>query len=136
MEGVDARECLCILLTRLASRLLGLLVSIERKAMKDFTFSDGTFIPKGTTIGVATRCVHHDEKLYENANVFEPFRFSEIHEDDSESVKCQFVSTAIEYLAFGHGKNAWCVAFISSYSTDSRTSDCPIALDVSSLRTR
>ena len=119
MEGLNARECLCILLTGLASRLLGLLVIITRKAMKDFTFSDGTFIPKGTMIGVATRCLHHDEKFYENANVFEPFRFAEMYEEDSEGVKYQFVSTAIEYLAFGHGKHAWYVVVISSYSTDS-----------------
>jgi cytochrome P450 len=87
--------------------------------MKDFTFSDGTFIPKGTMIGVAARCVHHDEKFYENANAFEPFRFAEMNEEDSEGVKCQFVSTAIEYLAFGHSNHAWYVVFISSSSADS-----------------
>jgi cytochrome P450 len=94
-------------------------VGVARKAMKDFTFSDGTFIPKGTMIGVAARCVHHDEKFYENPGVFQPFRFAEMQEDDSESAKYQFVSTAIEYLAFGHGKHAWYAVFISSSSTDS-----------------
>jgi cytochrome P450 len=92
-------------------------VSVSRKAIKDFTFSDGTFIPKGTMIGVAARCVHHDEKFYENANAFEPFRFAEMHEEDSKGVKYQFVSTAIEYLAFGHGQHAWYVVFIPSSST-------------------
>ena len=48
-------------------------MTVVRKAMKDFTFSDGTFIPKGTMIGVATRSLHHDEKFYRNANVFQPF---------------------------------------------------------------
>jgi hypothetical protein len=119
IEGMDARECLGILLTRLASGLLGFLVGVARKAMKDFTFSDGTFIPKGTMVGVATRCLHHDEKFYENANVFEPFRFAEMHEVDPEGAKYQFVSTAIEYLAFGLGKHAWYVVIISSCSTDS-----------------
>ena len=94
-------------------------MGIARKAMKDFTFSDGTFIPKGTLIGVAARCVHHDEKFYENPNVFEPFRFAEMHKEDREVVKYQYVSTAVDYLSFGHGKNAWCVVFISSSSTDS-----------------
>jgi cytochrome P450 len=86
--------------------------------MKDFTFSDGTFIPKGTTIGVAARCVHHDEKFYDNPNVFQPFRFAEMREEDSESVKYQFVSTAVEYLPFGHGQHAWYAAFISISSID------------------
>jgi cytochrome P450 len=94
-------------------------VSIVRKALKDFTFSDGTFIPKGTMIGVASESLHHDEKFYENANVFEPFRFAEMHEEDPEGANYQFISTAIEYLPFGHGKRAWCVVFISSSSTDS-----------------
>ena len=87
--------------------------------MKDFTFSDGTFIPKGTMIAVATRSLHHDERFYENADAFEPFRFAEMREDDSEGVKYQFVSTAIDYLPFGLGKQAWYVVFISSSSADS-----------------
>ena len=86
--------------------------------MKDFTFSDGTFIPKGTIIAVATRCVHHDEKFYENANVFHPFRFAEMREEDS-GAKHQFTSTSIEYLPFGHGRHAWYVILISSSVTDS-----------------
>ena len=73
-------------------------------------------------IGVASESLHHDEKFYEDANVFKPFRFAEMHEEDPEAVKYQFVSTAIEYLPFGHGKRAWYVVFISSSSTDSRTS--------------
>ena len=85
----------------------GLLVSVSRKALKDFTFSDGTFIPKGTLIGVATRSLHHDEKLYENPNVFEPFRFAEMYEEGSECAKYQLVSTAFEYLSFGLAKHAW-----------------------------
>ena len=69
-------------------------------------------------IGVATRSLHHDEKFYENPNVFQPFRFAEMHEEDSEGVKYQFVSTSIEYLPFGHGKHAWYAIFIFSSSMD------------------
>ena len=92
---------------------------MTRKAMKDFTFSDGTFIPKGTIIGVPTGSLHHDEKFYKNPNVFQPFRFAERHEEGSDGTKHQLVSTAIEYLAFGHGKHAWYGVFISSSVTDS-----------------
>ena len=117
MEVLNARECLHLLNMR-ASRLLGLLVSITRKALKDFTFSDGTFIPKGTTIAVAARSIHYDEKFYKDANKFQPFRFAEIHEEDSRGEKRQLVSTAIEYLPFGHGnKHVWYVVFTSSPST-------------------
>jgi cytochrome P450 len=93
-------------------------LSTARKAMKDFTFSDGTFIPKGMMIGAATRCLHYDAKFYKNANVFEPFRFAEMNEEGSDGAKHQFVSTAIEYLPFGHGKQVWYRVSISSV-TDS-----------------
>ena len=82
-------------------------MSIARKAVKDFTFSDGTFIPKGTMIAVAARSLHYDEKFYENPKEFRPFRFVEMHEEDSDGAKHQFVSIATEYLPFGHGKHAW-----------------------------
>ena len=83
-------------------------MSLARKALKDFTFSDGTSIPKGTLVGVAARSVHYDEKFYENPNAFEPFRWADMRgEDEEEGSKYQFVSTATEYLPFGHGKNAW-----------------------------
>lgn len=93
-----------------------MLVGVWRKAMKDFRFSDGTFIPEGTVIGVATRCIHHDEEFYPNPDVFEPFRFAEMQDNDGEGGKFQFVSTSPEYQPFGHGKHAWygmLYAFIS-----------------------
>ena len=48
--------------------------------MRDFTFADGTFIPKGTTIGVATECLNHDDKFYESAEAFKPFQFADMEE--------------------------------------------------------
>jgi len=77
--------------------------TLSRKALKDFTFSDGTFIPKGTLIHAATLSLHHDKNFYKNPEVFEPFRFAHMREDDP---KHQFASTSIEYLPFGLGKHA------------------------------
>ena len=82
--------------------------------MKDYVFSDGTFIPKGTLIGVATQSLHYDKKFYENPDVFQPFRFAEMHKEDKDETKAQLVSTSIEYLDFGHGKHAWCDGFCLS----------------------
>ena len=111
-------------------------MSITRKALKDFTFSDGTFIPKGTLIGVASRGLHHDEQFYESANVFKPFRFAGIREMDGEGLKYQFVSTGLEYLPFGHGRHAWYEVFTLTLSlTESWISDYPLVLDASLLQT-
>ncbi|KAI9569397.1 cytochrome P450 [Boletus coccyginus] len=82
------------------------MVTLTRKALRDFTFSDGTFIPKGTSVAAATRSLHHDNNFYDNPEVFEPFRFACLREDDEQDAKHQFASTSIEYLPFGHGRHA------------------------------
>ena len=94
-------------------------MSLTRKALKDFTFEDGTFIPKGTAIAAAARCVHHDDAFYPNAHEFEPFRFADLREEDGEGAEHQYVSTTPEYLPFGYGRHAWCV-FRFSYRRRSR----------------
>lgn len=38
-----------------------ILAMVVRLAMSDFTFSDGTFIPKGTNVAVAGRAINQDE---------------------------------------------------------------------------
>ncbi|KAF9237105.1 cytochrome P450 [Melanogaster broomeanus] len=81
-------------------------VIMSRKAMKDFTFSNGTVIPKGTLVVVASAATHHDNEFYENADMFDPFRFSNMRDEEGEGVKHEFVSTNPEYLTFGHGRHA------------------------------
>ena len=93
-------------------------VSLTRKAMRDYTFADGTFIPRGTMVGIGARAVHFDDRLYENAQVFEPFRFVDTDKVDGEGARHRFVSTGIDYLSFGHGKYAWYVVLSSSMDTD------------------
>ena len=80
-----------------------------RKATKDFTFSDGTFIPKGTRINAGLAALHYDDALYENPEEFVPFRFVGMGKEDKEGVKNQFVATSPQYLSFGHGRYAWYV---------------------------
>ena len=80
-------------------------MNLARKALQDFTFSGGTFIPKGTLVGVAARSVHYDENFYEDPNAFEPFRWADMRGgDEEEGSKYQFVLTSTKYLLFGHGK--------------------------------
>ena len=81
---------------------------MERKALKDFTFLDGTFIPKGTHIAAA-HSVHLDEKFYEDPLSFKPFRFAEGVNDANDAVNNQLTTTSLQYLLFGHGKHAWSV---------------------------
>ena len=85
---------------------LHILVVMERKALKDFTFSDGTFIPKGTHVAAIVGPVNVDEKIYEDPLTFKPFRFAESREG-ADAVKNQMVTTSLQNLIFGHGRHAW-----------------------------
>ncbi|KAF8844224.1 cytochrome P450, partial [Paxillus ammoniavirescens] len=81
-------------------------VGITRKAMKDFTFSDGTVLPKGTIVTIASEATHLDNEIYENAKIFDPLRFANMRDEDGEGTKHSFASTTTEYLLFGHGRQA------------------------------
>lgn len=81
-------------------------VALTRKAMKDFTFSDGTFIPAGSIISAASVATHTNEEFYDDAQVFNPWRFSDMRSEEGEGTKHQMVSTSTEYIAFGHGRHA------------------------------
>ena len=74
--------------------------------MKNLVLSDGSFIPKGTHIAVATRAIQLDRSLYENADTFNPFRFSDL-EDGDEGFRHQMASATEDYLPFGFGKHTW-----------------------------
>ncbi|TCD62558.1 hypothetical protein EIP91_006736 [Steccherinum ochraceum] len=89
--------------------------SLTRLAMKDFTFSDGTFIPKGTLVSATSRAAHFDEENYENADIFDPWRFAKMEAaDGTESLRNQIVNTHPEFLTFGLGKHACPGRFFAS----------------------
>ena len=89
-------------------------VVMERIAGKDLTLSDGTRIPKGTTVAAAAHQLQRDTAALENAGAFDPFRYARIMhsaaaEEDDAALKLQATTTSMEYLPFGHGPYAWCV---------------------------
>lgn len=104
-------------------------VSTMRKALKDFTFSNGVTVPAGTYIEVPALSTHLDEvrratrlnffslnhdltpiqRNYDNARQFQGFRFADIREEEGEGTKHQTVSINAEFLTFGTGRHAWCV---------------------------
>ena len=73
--------------------------------MSDVTFSDGTFIPKGTLVFAAARHVHLKSDNYTDPDIFDPLRF--IRDETNISVAQSFMTPRADYLAFGMGKHAW-----------------------------
>lgn len=41
--------------------------------------------------------------------MFDPWRFYDLREVSNSPNKYQYVTPSTDYLAFGHGKHAWCV---------------------------
>lgn len=78
--------------------------------MKDFTFSDGTFVPKGSYVSTSRMATHNDGGYYADPYTFDPWRFANLRDETGEGVKHQMVNTSLEYLPFGLGKHAWCVS--------------------------
>ncbi|KAF8621411.1 hypothetical protein AX15_007823 [Amanita polypyramis BW_CC] len=79
---------------------------LKRKVMKDFTFSDGTMIPAGNLIAVAMRPIHLDSEYYKDPTTFDAFRFEKMRKEEGENTKHKFVSLDLNYLLFGHGRQA------------------------------
>jgi len=44
-------------------------------AKEGVLFQDGTHIPFGTTIGINSYGVEHDDGIYPNPNIYDPLRF-------------------------------------------------------------
>lgn len=81
--------------------------STARLALKDFSFSDGTFLPAGTHLAANAASIHHDETYYKDAHKFVPFRF--VNEEGIETVKSNSTTATSDFLAFGYGKHSWYV---------------------------
>lgn len=73
-------------------------------------------MPAGTRLGVPTAAIHRDELLYAAPSTFDGFRFSQRRarpqqqqqpQQPAHDPKMQAGSTSLEYLTFGHGRQAW-----------------------------
>ncbi|TFK24508.1 cytochrome P450 [Coprinopsis marcescibilis] len=92
-------------------------VGIARKAMKDFTFSNGVHIPKGVSVVAASHGIHHDPDIYENPDNFDGFRFSDIRETGTEEMdwcRHRFSSPNPNYLIFDYGKQSCPGRFVAA----------------------
>ncbi|KAF8844182.1 cytochrome P450 [Paxillus ammoniavirescens] len=105
-------------------------VVMTRKAMKDFTFSDGTVLPNGTIVTIASQATHLDNGIYENAEKFDPFRFSNMRDEDGDGAKHSFVSTNPECLMFGHGRHACPGRFFAANELQSMLAHVVLSYDI------
>lgn len=82
-----------------------------RKTLKPFTFLDGTCLPTGTVLAVATQPQYLGASLHSSPDEFEGFRFSKHYEQHQPvlaggGMRYQLVTTSPDFLAWGYGRHA------------------------------
>ncbi|THU91615.1 cytochrome P450 [Dendrothele bispora CBS 962.96] len=113
------------------SRLMGTNASvIDRKVLKDFTFSDGTTVPAGYRIAVPGYALHRDKVRYQDASKFKPFRFADMRSKDGEGIKHHMFTPSPDFLSFGTGKHACPGRFFSVNSIKSLFAHTLLTYDV------
>jgi len=78
---------------------------MNRVATGDTRLPDGTRIPKGTKLGVASHAMW-DANVYPEPEKFDGYRFLRLREKPGNSNAWQLTSTCPEHIAFGHGLHA------------------------------
>jgi len=81
-------------------------IGVTRRAMKDFTFSNGVTVPEGHFVSAAPYATHYDSRFYPNPEEFQAFRFSDMREKEGEGLKHQAVMITEEWINFGGGRHA------------------------------
>ncbi|KAB8071302.1 cytochrome P450 [Aspergillus leporis] len=79
--------------------------SLARCATKDFTFSTGLKIPKGTYVFAPNAPVLFDERNYPNAHEFDGYRFYRLGQQTGKPQDFRFVATNSKYLQFGDARH-------------------------------
>ncbi|KAI4870598.1 cytochrome P450 [Hypoxylon rubiginosum] len=86
--------------------------SMMRYVEKDVELSDGTVLPKGSRIMVASNFM--DPTIYPEPEKFDAARFLKMRQQPGQEHSWQFVSTSPAHIAFGHGQHACPGRFFAS----------------------
>lgn len=85
------------------------IVSLIRKVLRPFTFSNGIVISPGTYVAAPLSALNTDKEINPNPDEFDGFRFARLREsseDDSVASKYKAATTSPTHVTFGHGRHA------------------------------
>lgn len=71
-DPLDSCKCFMLYIITVSKMLS---VSVQRKVLRDFKFSDGSCVPAGNVICVPQQAVMRDQKHYDRPDEFLPMRF-------------------------------------------------------------
>lgn len=81
---------------------------VQRKALKSFTFSDGSHIPAGNLVSVPQRVVMQDQESYPEPKSFNPYRYIKA-ETDEDAPKTKYADVNWSYTFWGSPRKSWSV---------------------------
>lgn len=85
-----------------------MLVSLRRKALTPYTFTDGTHVPLGDWACVPQRAIMKDPAIYPLADNFDGARFATNHLLDNQPTKASRFTDLHPFFPFwGLGRHAW-----------------------------
>ncbi|GLB35977.1 putative cytochrome P450 [Lyophyllum shimeji] len=87
-------------------------LTMLRKSRTDYTFSDGTHVPKGTILAVACAATHADPSKYPSPQTFDAFRF--VQGSGQAASRYQLSTTAPDFLGWGYGRAACPGRFVAA----------------------
>nr|BBD84642.1 putative cytochrome P450 [Cordana terrestris] len=81
--------------------------SLERIALKPFTFSNGLHIPKGSWMGTPHSPLFQDERYYSDPERFDGLRFARMRNSEDPQIRreCLLTATSEHSMHFGHGRH-------------------------------
>lgn len=85
---------------------------MHRHVEKDLELSDGTVLPKGSRIMVASNFM--DPAIYAEPEKFDAARFLKMRQQPGQENSWQFVTTSPAHTLFGHGQHACPGRFFAS----------------------
>ncbi|KAB2571070.1 Cytochrome P450 monooxygenase pyr3 [Lasiodiplodia theobromae] len=88
-------------------------ISMKRIALAPHTLSDGTYVPRGASIGVPVLGMM-DPARYQDPETFDPYRFVKLRQQPGQENGWQYVTTSRDMFAFGHGAHACPGRFFAS----------------------
>ncbi|KAH6988315.1 cytochrome P450 [Ilyonectria sp. MPI-CAGE-AT-0026] len=81
--------------------------TMDRIAMRDYTFKDGMTVPKGTYMLTPSSASNFDPDVWgPTVGEFDPWRFYKKRQEPGQATQHSLVQTSPEFTYFGHGKHA------------------------------
>ncbi|KZO94405.1 cytochrome P450 [Calocera viscosa TUFC12733] len=108
MRKVDSFVKECMRLTGIGASAMG------RKAMRDVTLSDGTFVPRGAKVMLNLYGIHHDPELFDKPDEFDPWRYSRRVEAGESEASNALATASGEFLFWGGGSHVCAGRYFAS----------------------